>query len=308
MASFYEHDNPEVDASAIAWKQHFGLSEDNPEEAEWDEIKVWLQEIAPHLKIPEKKDVRLLESIKRLKLLHEGDIEADSIIEAFDRQSLPAYHSEADYLVKEMHNMGLDKNQLSTTCLAQLKSLATVASTLNLSNCHISSIQTAIASMTLERMDLQMEKDQMHDYQLDVRQKTEQVQAILQDMNKCLSSLKEKHQNLDVAEQHKWSAEMAVLERKSEDYRNLAATLQETYADRKIDERKLVFSKLKSFQNEIEELEDTLEIGQQKLQQYFGLPLDTKDAAAKLRSMYDTLHFLRRQRDELLQSIADSVR
>jgi hypothetical protein len=38
--------------------------------------------------------------------------------------------------------------------------------------------------MTLERMDLQMEKDQMHDYQLDVRQKTEQVQAILQDMNK----------------------------------------------------------------------------------------------------------------------------
>jgi hypothetical protein len=48
---------------------------------------------------------------------------------------------------------------------------------------------------------------------------------------------------------------------------------KETYADRKIDERKLVFSKLKSFQNEIEELEDTLEIGQQKLQQYFGLPL-----------------------------------
>lgn len=38
MAAFYSHDNADADTSAIVWKQHFGLSGDNVEEEEWDEV------------------------------------------------------------------------------------------------------------------------------------------------------------------------------------------------------------------------------------------------------------------------------
>ncbi|KAJ2961476.1 hypothetical protein NQZ79_g3268 [Umbelopsis isabellina] len=291
MVSFYDHDSADIDTSAIVWKQHFGLSGDIPEEQEWAEIESWLQENAPQLKLPDKKDNQLLESIKRLKSFHEENIEVDRIIQTYNRQSQTAYQSEevGGHLEKVMDDMGLSRNQLSTLCLAQLETLAKVASTLNLSDCRISSIQTAIASMTLERMNLQMEKDNMSDNQLDVRHKTKVVETVMKDMNEYLSSIRKEQKTIYEAEQHKWSTEMAVLGRKSEDYRKQVIALQKTYADRKIDDRGLVFSKLKSFQHEMEEWEETLEKKQNELQRYLGLPLDIKDAAAKLRSMYDTL-------------------
>jgi hypothetical protein len=86
--------------------------------------------------------------------------------------------------------------------------------------------------------------------------------------------------------------------------------IQKEYAERKLDENGLMFSTLKDFQQDVEALEQTMEAKQLELKPFLDLPLvsdlhllrawtkqlmtwthlkNIKEAAAKLRSMYDTL-------------------
>ncbi|CAO3686274.1 unnamed protein product [Umbelopsis vinacea] len=309
MVPNYNNNEDEVDVSAVAWQQHFGLNESNPaEEGQWKEIQQWLQQVAPQFILPACRDTRFLESMKRLRSRHMEQMATDSVVTAFEEKLQVSCQEKEKKLQNQLQLLNIDKEQISTNCLSLCKSLANITSLLGMTDTRVSSIQAAIASMTMERMDLELEKDNFQDHRVIISEKINRVQHTLAIMSRALSSLNEQHESMHRHEISNWKTEMALLERKSEEYRTRAAALQKEYAERKLDENGLMFSTLKDFQQDVEALEQTMEAKQLELKPFLDLPLNIKEAAAKLRSMYDTLDYLKRQRDDLLQSIADSVR
>jgi len=299
----------DMDVSAVAWQQHFGLNEVNPEdENQWEEIAQWLQQVAPQFSLPSRRDAKFLESMKRLRSRHMERIATDSVVTAFEQQLQHTYDKKEEKLQNQLRQLNVDKDQLSTSGRFQCRSLANIASLLGLTDVRTSCIQTAIASMTVERMDLEMESDKVKDCRLEITSRTLHAQQTMDAMSHALSSINDLHENVHSHEINNWKSEMALLDRKSEEYRKRAIALQADYKEHSIDKDGLKFSALKDFQQAVESLEQTMEIKQQELKQFLDLPINIKDAATKLRSMYDTLDYLKRQRDDLLQSIADSVR
>lgn len=109
-----------------------------------------------------------------------------------------------------------------------------------------------------------------------------------------MSSLNERYETVHKHEISNWKTEIALLDRKSEEYRNRVTKLevltllsidlsppwptilqfiQEEYAEQKLDDNGLIFSKLKEFQQEVEDSEKTLVAKQQELSQFLDLPL-----------------------------------
>ncbi|KAH8548127.1 hypothetical protein BGW37DRAFT_470480 [Umbelopsis sp. PMI_123] len=286
--SFAEHE-AELDASAIVWQQHFGLDElHHQDEVQWKErfkAEQWVKQVAPHLTLPTSRDARFLESLKRLKALYMERTATNCIIADFEAHQQLSYAKKEEQLKRQMDLLNIDKQQLLTDGRS-----------------------AALAKMNMERMALELEKDNIQDHRLEIRDKCNQAQQTFEIMSRALSTLNERYDKLHKHEISNWKTEMALLDRKAEEYRNRAAALQEEYAERRLNEDGLVFHKLKEFQQEVENLEKVMQVKQQELAQFLDLPLDIKAAAGKLRSLYDTLDYLKRQRDELLQSIADSVR
>ncbi|CAO3679221.1 unnamed protein product [Umbelopsis ramanniana] len=253
------------------------------------------------------RDPQFLESLKRLKVRYLEHTAINSVITAFEEQQQLSFSKKEIQFKKQMDLLKIQKEQLSESGRSVCKSIANIACALEVQDPTFSNIQAALAKMNMECMALDLQKDEVQDQRMMIRDKIDHAKQTFEVMSRALSRLNERYETVHEHEISNWKTEIGLLNRKSEEYRNRVTKLQEEYAEQKLDDNGLIFSKLKEFQQDVEDLEKTMEGKQQELAQFLDLPLDIKAAAGKLRSLYDTLDYLKRQRDELLQSIADSV-
>ncbi|KAI9284084.1 hypothetical protein BC943DRAFT_326297 [Umbelopsis sp. AD052] len=274
MVPGYVGQEADLDASAVVWQQHFGLNELQPQdEGQWEELEQWVKQVAPHLVLPASRDPRFLESLKRLKVRYLEHTAINSVVSTFEDQQQLSYANKKEQLKKQMDFLDIDKEQLSANGRSVCRAIANIACALDVPDPTFSNIQAALAKTNMEYMALNLEKDEVHDQRMRIKDKISQAKQTFDIMNRALLSLNERYETVHKHEISNWKTEMALLDRKSEEYRNRVTTLQDEYATQGLDDNGLIFSKLKEFQQEVENLEEATEVKKQELAQFLDLPL-----------------------------------
>ncbi|CDS08522.1 hypothetical protein LRAMOSA09883 [Lichtheimia ramosa] len=273
----------------------------------WQQVDRWLQEIdAVELSLLDKDDM----SLQDLHELQEKTEEANAIMELVlqtQRQISDDNMRQAAMWQEKLDALEFSKASMSTEGSRALDALATLAIRLGLDDTSLSSYQTALAQLTIDTLEAELEENELDEMEYALQSRIQSAEDELSKMKTMLSSIKQRQHDQDDHFVRRLEADTDVLLQQTQDQQEEYALLQNEYEDTEVEQLQLRLSALAKMGHDMAAVEDVLAEQNAVLAGYKDLPPDMMLASRKYKEAEDRLHNLRQERELLLAEIANQV-
>ncbi|KAJ8655135.1 hypothetical protein O0I10_009170 [Lichtheimia ornata] len=283
--------------------------EEDSSSEHWEQVDRWLQEIdAVELSLLDKDDM----SLQDLQELQQKTEEANTIMELVlqtQRQISDDNMRQAAMWQEKLDALEFSKSSMSTEGSRALDALATLAIRLGLDDTSLSSYQTALAQLTIDTLEAELEENELDEMEYALRGRIKNAEDELSKMKTMLSSIRQRQQHdQDDRFVRRMEADTDALLQQTQDQQEEYALLQNEYEDTEVEQLQLRLSALAKMGHDMAAVEEVLAEQNDVLAGYNDLPPDMMLASRKYKEAEDRLHELRQERELLLADIANQVR
>ncbi|KAI7885074.1 hypothetical protein K492DRAFT_172802 [Lichtheimia hyalospora FSU 10163] len=290
-----------------AFDSQHHLNEDSSSEY-WQQVDRWLHEIdTVELSMLDKDDL----SLQGLEELQQKTEEANAIMELVletQRQISDDNMRQAAMWQEKLDALEFSKSSMSTESSRALGALATLAIRLGLDDTSLSSYQTALAQLTIDTLEAELEENELDEMEYALRGRIKNAEDELSKMKSMLSSIQQRQHDQDDRFVQRMQADTDALLQQTQDQQEEYALLQNEYEDTEVEQLQLRLSALAKMGHDMAAVEDVLAEQNAVLAGYQDLPPDMMLASRKYKEAEDRLHDLRQERELLLADIANQVR
>ncbi|KAL1935752.1 hypothetical protein VTP01DRAFT_4892 [Rhizomucor pusillus] len=274
----------------------------------WHKMTDWLQELYTSSETPVfEKDAVTLHALQNLQQKAEAaNAIMRNVLEA-NRKLGEENVRQAETWQERLDALEISKHSLSSQGRRALETLALTAIRLGINDSSAGSYSAAIAHLTIDTMDTQIEHQGLQDIEYALENRIQTAESELSRMKSMLSSLRERRESKDKTLVEHWKQDTTVLKQETEKTQLSYAKNQKLYEESGIEQHQLRLESLKKLEQDVTTLETEVAQQNELLSQYGDLPPDMVLALLKTKDAEKQLYGLQRERERMLADIAEGV-